>query len=174
MSGGLPFIQYTEETVASGKDTTYISKVKMEDQDVTGNSFLAVIDRCEAVWIVFLDGTVKELVRVNMMDEEFRRKPQGYDDRDKWDKWEKGKIAGEPKDPLMLQYELPLITTDFDGRIIVFKASTKLAKEAVKRLLDAANAKDGCLTFVTLTEDQIPTTSNRYCRTSPSMAIRTI
>jgi hypothetical protein len=113
---------------------------------------MAVIDRSEAVWICFLNGTVKELVRVNMMDGEIPPKPKGYDDREQWERWEKGKDAGKPQDPLMLQYELPLITNDDDGRLIVFKASTKLSKEAVQRPLDAVNANNElCRPFVTLT-----------------------
>ena len=52
----------------------------------------------------------------------------------------------------MLQYELPLITNDDDMRPIVFKASTKLPKEAVQRLLDAVNTNDDLRRpFVTLT-----------------------
>ena len=141
-ASGLPFISY------KGEDGQF----KLGDKDVTDSDFMAVIDRSEAVWICFLNGTVKELARVNMMDGEIPPKPKGYDDRKKWEKWEKGKNAGEPKDPLMLQYELPLITNDDDGRLIVFKASTKLAKEAVQRLLDAVNANDELRRpFVTLT-----------------------
>lgn len=70
-------------------------------------------DRCEAVWICFSGGTVKELVRVNMLDEDIPSRPQGYSDRQKWDTWDKGRNEGQPKDPLMLQYELPLVTLDF-------------------------------------------------------------
>ena len=144
MAGGLPFIQYDWEH----------GQFRMGgDKDVTDNDFLAVIDRCEAVWNCFLNGTVKELVRVNMMDGDIPPKPQGYDDQSKWEKWEKGKNKGEPKNPLMLQYEMPLIMNDDDNeRIIKFKASAKLAKEAVQRLLDAVNANDRLRRpFVTLT-----------------------
>lgn len=141
-ASGLPFIQY------KGEDGQF----KLGDKDVTDSGFMVVIDRCEAVWICFLDGTAKELVRVNMMDGAIPPKPKGYDDREKWDRWEKGRDAGKPKDPLMLQYELPLITNDDDGRTVIFQASTKLPKEAVQRLLDAVNTNDELRRpFVTLT-----------------------
>ena len=82
------------------------------------------------MWNCFLSDTVEELVRVNLMDERIPPRPKGYDDQEKWETWDKGKNAGKPKDPLWLQYELPLIIED-DGRIIIFKASTKLTQEAV-------------------------------------------
>ena len=141
-ASGLPFISY------KGEDGQF----KLGDRDVTDCNFMAVIDRCDAVWFCFLNGTVKELTRTNMMDEAIPPKPKGYDDSEQWEKWERGKDAGKPKDPLMLQYELPLITNDDDMRAIVFKASTKLPKEAVQRLLDAVNTNDDLRRpFVTLT-----------------------
>ena len=83
-ASGLPFIQY------KGEDGQF----KLGDKDVTDSDFMAVIDRCVAVWICFLNGTVKELARVNMMDGEIPPKPKGYDDREKWEKWEERQGRG--------------------------------------------------------------------------------
>ena len=65
-ASGLPFISY------KGEDGQF----KLGDRDVTDCNFMAVIDRCDAVWICFLNGTVKELTRTNMMDEAFLPNPR--------------------------------------------------------------------------------------------------
>jgi hypothetical protein len=152
MTGGTPFIKYEWEK----------GEFRLGDKDVTNTDYLAIVDRAEAVWICFLNGTVKDLVRVNMMDGELPLRPKGYDDRDKWEKWEKGKDAGKPKDPLMFQFELPLITNDNDARVIIFKASAKLGKGAVSRLLDAVNANETLQRpFVTLSVAPNPDNINQ-------------
>jgi hypothetical protein len=148
MTGGMPFITY--------KDGLF----RMGEVDVTDTDYLAVIDRARAVWLCFLNGTVTELVRANMLDNDIPPKPKGYDDRDRWEKWETGKNKGEPKNPLTLQFELPLIDDD-DQRIIMFKAQTKSAKDAVKRLLTAVNAEEQLRRpYVTLTINQQPNPNN--------------
>jgi hypothetical protein len=133
-ASSLPFIRFEN------------GEFKIGGVDVTDCEFMAVPDRCDAVWNHFPpSGGVEEILRVNMTDGTTPARPKIHDDRDQWVKDSKG----QPKDPLGMQYELPLIENE-SGRLIVLKASTKLAREAVGRLLDDF-AEKVRRPFVTLT-----------------------
>jgi hypothetical protein len=96
----------------------------MGSDNVTNGTYLAVTDRCDAVWLYFPPdgGPPGEIIRVNMMDNKVPKKPDVYRDTTLW-KTKPDKNGKQiPQDPVSLQYELPLIATDFDNRSIVFKS----------------------------------------------------
>lgn len=117
-ASSLPFIRFEE------------GFFKLGTTNVTGADFMAVPDRCDVVWNYY-SGGVEEILRVNLLDNAIPKRPDVHNDRSYWEKDARGK----PKDPLGMQFELPLVADD-DGRVIVFKASTKPAKESVGRLLN--------------------------------------
>ena len=127
---------------------------KMGGEVITGAQFLAVVDQTSSVWNAFFKHHVEELVRVKWKDEgKHPPKPNVHADPNQWEL----DYQNNPKDPRTLQYELPLVEAEDGGRVIMFKASTKMAKEAVGRLVEQCTVNGEVQRpYVTLTAAQAP------------------
>ena len=112
-------------------------RFKMGSDDISGSEFMAVPDECCAVWNYFPpSGGVEEILRVNMLDGKIPKRPDVHNDREQWETDWKSKRDPKPKkDPMGLQFELPLIDNE-SGRAIAFKASTMFTRELVGRLVE--------------------------------------
>jgi hypothetical protein len=102
--------------------------------DVTGTEFIAVVDQCAEVWNRFENNSKEESLRFNVLKNGVHGRPSTYTDKEQWPTDSK---SGRPSDPWGNQYELPMIAVD-DGRVVLFRASTQLAKAMVGRVLAAA------------------------------------
>ena len=129
-----------------------------EDEIALGTEYLAHTTAWTKCWIKFLDGEVAER---KMYRVAFGEKPPLREDLDERneDEWPEG-LSGEPTDPWVHQYLLPLEDID-TGEVVIFVTSSFGGRRAVADLCDAytkRTKKTGCgQPIIKLAKTDMPT-----------------
>jgi hypothetical protein len=131
-----------------------------KEEVALGTKYLAHVVGWTKCWIKFVDGEVaqRKLYRVALGEKPPER--EDLDDFDNKEIWPEG-LDGEPADPWVYQYLLPLENMS-NGEVIIFVTSSFGGKRAVAELCDAyakRTKKTGCgQPIIKLATTVIPTT----------------
>jgi hypothetical protein len=139
------FLQVANETQATelGKLLKFAKgHYQIGDDEVTGHTCLAHVDKMMRGWVKFGDGKVADQ-RVGKVADGFevpKRDELGDLDQDQWER----DAAGKPRDPWALQYYLPVEDMD-TGDVAVFVTSSRGGIGAIGQLCDtfAKNVRNG-------------------------------
>jgi hypothetical protein len=110
----------------------------LSDKDVTDSEWVALTDRATVGWFLFIDNKLVATRTVSILESDDPKRPNSHTDKTLWPLGS----YNQRKDPWSRSWELPLMQRDGSRQIVVFKAGSEAARNAVgKLILDFSKVK---------------------------------